>query len=175
VRDQFVQWEKVVGEARAVVDDAVQRGFGGNGWIWISNLFANGYPAKFFMSGWHDALDWVIWSRDEKCRLMLPLPEDQPPCGHELELQLHLACPETSASNPITIGIRVDDGPIENFRVSTDDGILTVSASTGSSRFRGVSLVEFHLGAEVGGAERSRQDGHRAMGVRRFRYRLLNR
>jgi hypothetical protein len=51
VRDQFIEWDKVVGEARTVVDDAVQRGFGGDGWIWISNRFADGYPAKFFMSG----------------------------------------------------------------------------------------------------------------------------
>jgi hypothetical protein len=103
---------------------------------------------------------------------MLPLPEDQPPGSYGLELQLHLACPETSASNPITIGVRVDDGPIENFRVSTDDGVLTVSGSAVSSRFRGVSLVELHVGAETpdGASERSK-----AMGVRRFRYRLVSR
>ena len=69
-------------EARAIVDDAVQRGFGGDGWIWISNLFAEGYPAKFFISGWDSALDWVIWSRDDKCLLMLPFDEEPPSGGH---------------------------------------------------------------------------------------------
>ena len=73
VHDRFVQQEKVMDEARAVVDDAVQRAFGGDGWIWISNLFAEGYPTKFFMRGWHSALDWVIWSRENKCLLMLPI------------------------------------------------------------------------------------------------------
>ena len=65
-------------EARAVVDGAVQRGFGGDGWIWISNLFAEGYPTKFFMSGWHSALDWVIWSRESNAFSCCPLPEDSP-------------------------------------------------------------------------------------------------
>ena len=130
VHDRFVQQEKVMDEARAVVDGAVQRGFGGDGWIWISNLFAEGYPTKFFMRGWHSALDWVIWSRENKCLLMLPFDEEQASRGHRLELQLHLALPQTSASNPTTIGVRVNDGPIEDFHLSTDDEILTVLSST---------------------------------------------
>ena len=174
VRDQFVQWEKVMGEARAVVDDAVQHGFGGDGWIWISNLFADGYPTKFFMSGWDSALDWVIWSRENKSLLMLPLPEDQPSRSHRLELQLHLALPQTSVSNPTTIGVRVNDGPIENFHLSTDDEILTVLSSTDASKFRGISLVEFHLGAETSPGESKRLSGSMGMGVKRFRYRVLS-
>ena len=161
-------------EARAVVDDAVQRAFGGDGWIWISNLFAEGYPTKFFMRGWHSALDWVIWSRESKCLLMLPFAEEQPSRGHRLELQLHLALPQTSASNPTTIGVRINDGPIENFHLSTDDEILTVLSSTDASKFRGVSLVEFHLGAETGPGESERLPGSMGMGVKRFRYRVLS-
>jgi hypothetical protein len=98
-----------------VVDDAVQRGFGSDGWIWISNCFAEGYPTRFFMNGWDSALHWVIRSRENKCRFMLPLPEELSPRGHVLELQLHLALPEANSANAITIGVRVD--------LSTDDEI----------------------------------------------------
>jgi SAM-dependent methyltransferase len=174
VHDRFVQQEKVMEEARAVVDGAVQRAFGGDGWIWISNLFAEGYPTRFFMRGWHSALDWVIWSRESKCLLMLPFDEEQPSSGHRLELQLHLALPQTSASNPTTIGVRINDGPIENFHLSTDDEILTVLSSTDASKFRGISLVEFHLGAETSPGESKRLAGSMGMGVKRFRYRVLS-
>ena len=172
VHDRFVQQEKVMEEAQAVVDGAVQRGFGGDGWIWISNLFAEGYPTKFFMRGWHRALDWVIWSRENKCLLVLPFDEEQPSGGRGLELQLHLALPRTSASNPTTIGVRVNDGPIEDFHLSTDDEILTVLSSTSASKFRGVSLVELHLGAEIRAGESERLHGSMGMGVKRFRYRV---
>jgi ubiquinone/menaquinone biosynthesis C-methylase UbiE len=171
IGERIARQQELEDEARAIVDDAVQRGYGGDGWIWISNLFADGYPAKFFTSGWDSASDWVIWSRDDKCLLVLPFDQNQPSRGHDLELQLHLTLPETSPTNPVTIGVRVDDGLIENFHLSTDDGIVTVQASTASSRFRGVSVVELHLGGEVGDGEWRRK---RAMGVRRFRYRLLN-
>ena len=161
-------------EARAVVDRAVQRGFGGDGWIWISNLFAEGYPTKFFMRGWHRALDWVIWSRENKCLLMLPFDEEPPSGGQGLELQLHLALPRASASNPTAIGVRINDGPIENFVLSTDDEILTIRSSTAGSKFRGVSLVELHLGAEISAGESERLHGSMGMGVKRFRYRVLS-
>ena len=52
IRERIARRQELEDEARAVVDDAVQRGFGGDGWIWVSNLFADGYPAKFFTSGW---------------------------------------------------------------------------------------------------------------------------
>jgi SAM-dependent methyltransferase len=175
VRDRFAQWEKVMDEERAVVDDAVQRGFGADGWIWISNRFAEGYPTKFFMSGWHSALHYVIWSRGHKCLLMLPLPEEQSSRDHSVELQLHFTLPDTSTSNPTTIGVRVDGGPIENFLLSTDDEILNVRFSTNSAKFRGVSLVEFHPGVRIGDGESEARRGNLAMGVRRFRYRLLTR
>jgi SAM-dependent methyltransferase len=174
VRERFVERLELEDEARAVVDGAVQRGFGGDGWIWISNFFAEGYPTKFFMRGWHGALDWVIWSRENKCLLMLPFDEEQPPGGGSLELQLHLALPRTSASNPTTIGVRVNDGPIEDFHLSTDDEILTVQSSTSASKFRGVSLVELHLGAEISAGESERLHGSMGMGVKRFRYRVLS-
>ena len=141
------------------MDDAVHRAFREDGWIWVSNLFAEGYTTKFFVSGWHSALHYVIWSREKKCLLMLPLPVEESWRDQAVELQLHLAIPETSASNPITIGIRIDDEPIENFNLSTDDEILTILTSTVSSRFRGISLVEFHLGAEIGHAESARRPG----------------
>jgi ADP-heptose:LPS heptosyltransferase/SAM-dependent methyltransferase len=173
VRDTFAQWEKVMDEGRAVVDDAVQRGFGGDGWIWISNRFAEGYPTKFFMSGWHSALHYVIWSRGHKCLLMLPFPEEQSSRDYSVELQLHFTLPDTGASNPTTIGVRVDGGPIENFLLSTDDEILNVRFSTNSAKFRGVSLVEFHPGVRIGNGEREGRRGNLAMGVRRFRYRVL--
>jgi len=174
VHDRFVQQEEVMDQARAVVDGAVQRAFGGDGWIWISSRFAEGYPTKFFMRGWHSALDWVIWSRENKCLLMLPLNEEQASRGHHLELQLHLALPQTSVSNPTTIGVRVNDGPIENFHLSTDDEILTVLSSTDASKFRGVSLVEFRLGAEISAGQIERLHGSMGMGVKRFRYRVLS-
>jgi Glycosyltransferase family 9 (heptosyltransferase) len=171
VRETFAQQEKAIDEARAVVDGAVRGAFGGDGWIWISSHFADGYPTKFFVRGWHSALAWVIWSRENKCLLMLPFDEEKSSRGHDLLLQLHLALPQTSASNPITIGVRVNDGPIEYFHLSTDDEILTVQSSINASRFRGVSLVEFHLGAETS-LERERLHGHLGMGVKRFRYRV---
>ena len=174
VRDRFVQQEEVMDQTMAVVDDAARRGFGADGWVWISNLFAEGYPTKFFMRGWHSALDWVIWSRENKCLLMLPYDPEQPSRSLNLELQLHLALPRTSASNPITIGVRVDDGPIENFHLSTDDEILTVISPNNASKFRGVSLVEFHLGAEISAGEGERLHGSMGMGVKRFRYRVLS-
>jgi hypothetical protein len=174
VRDRFVQQEGVRDQTMAVVDDAARRGFGADGWVWISNLFAEGYPTKFFMRGWHSALDWVIWSRENKCLLMLPYDPEQPSRSLNLELQLHLALPRTSASNPTTIGVRVDDGPIENFHLSTDDQILTVLSPTNASKFRGVSLVEFHLGAEISAGESERLHGSMGMGVKRFRYRVLS-
>jgi hypothetical protein len=40
----------------AVVDGAVPDGFGGDGWIWISNDFAEVYSTIFLMRGWHEAL-----------------------------------------------------------------------------------------------------------------------
>ena len=148
VHDRFVQQEKVMDEARAVVDAAVQRAFGGDGWIRISSHFAEGYPTKFFVRGWRSALDGVIWSRENTCLLMLPFDEEQSSRANRLELQLHLALPQTSASNPVTIGVRINDGPIENFHLSTDDEILTVLSSTEGSKFRAVSLVEFHLSTD---------------------------
>jgi len=174
LHDRFVQQEKVMDEERTVVDRAVQRGFGGDGWIWVSNLFAEGYPTKFFMRGWQGALDWVIWSHENKCLLMLPFDEEPPSGAQCLELQLHLALPQTSASNPTAIGVRINDGPIENFVLSTDDEFLTIRSSTDGSKFRGVALVEFHLGAEISAGESERLHGSRGMGVKRFRYRVLS-
>jgi SAM-dependent methyltransferase len=174
LHERLVEQEKVMDEARAVVDRAVQRGFGGDGWIWISNLFAEGYPTKFFMRGWHGALDWVIWSRENKCLLMLPFDEEPPSGGQSLELQLHLALPHTSASNPTAIGVRINNGPVENFVLSTEDEFLTVRSSTDGSKFRGVALIEFHLGGEISAGESERLYGSRRMGVKRFRYRVLS-
>jgi hypothetical protein len=91
-----------------------------------------------------------------------------------LELQLHLALPQTSASYPTTIGVRINDGPIENFHLSTDDEILTVLSSTDASKFRGISLVEFHLGAKTSPGKSKRLPGSMGMGVKRFRYRVLS-
>jgi hypothetical protein len=174
VRDMFVgERQKLIDEVLAVVDDAVERGFGEDGWIWISNRFAEGYSTKFFLSGWHGALDWVIWDRDDKCVLMLPYPAEQSSCDHAIELQLHLALPGASAANPITIGVRVNDGPVENFNLSTDDEILTVLMSTALSKFRGASLIEFHLGAERSPRGDERPGVDMRMGVRRLRYRGL--
>ena len=170
VRDRFAERLKLADQAWSTVDAAVQRGFGGEGWIWISKSFANGYVTKFFIRGWEDATDSVIWSKGKESLLILPLPE-LPSRGHAIELQLHLAVPETSASNPTIIGVRVEDEVIENLHLSTDDTILTVPISTKSSWFRGVSLVEFHLGGETGDGE---SHGFVRMGVKRFRYRVLN-
>lgn len=74
-----------------------------------------GLPDHFFMRGWDSPLDWVIRSRENKCRFMRPLPEELSPRGPVLELQLHLALPEANSANAITIGVRVD--------LSTDDEI----------------------------------------------------
>jgi hypothetical protein len=141
----------------------------------VSKSFADGYPGKFFMKGWRSPLEWAIFSRDNKCLLMLPYPEEPSSCALGVELQLHLTVPKASASNPTTIGIRVDDGPIEDFRLSTDDAILTVQISTETSKFRGVSLVEFHLDDAIVCGESDQPLGNMAMGVRRFRYRILSR
>jgi len=169
VRDRFAERLELAEQALSTVDDAVQRGLSGDGWIWVSKSFANGYPTKFFIRGWRDASDTVIWSKGNKCLIMLP----GEPSGHTIELQLHLALPETGPSTPAIIGVRVEDGPIENLRLLTDDAILTVPISTRSSWFRGVSLVEFHLAAETRDGEGGRPHGSVRMGVKRFRYRVL--
>jgi ADP-heptose:LPS heptosyltransferase len=176
VRDRFVQLKRVADEMNAVVDNSIQRGFGRDGWIWISGDFADVYAGRFFIRGWHDASESVIWSREteDKCILMAPYPEGSSSRGDVVELQIHLAVPEASASNPRTIGVSVDDGPIENYDLSADDTILTVPISTGSSRFRGVSLVAFHLCGEAGDGKSERPRGFMRIGVKRFRYRLLN-
>lgn len=174
LHDKIAEQEKVISEASALVDSAVRRGFGADGWIWVSNLFAEGYPTKFFIRGWRAALDWVIWSRDNKCLLMLPFDEEQASRGHGLELQLHLALPETSASNPAAIGVRINDGPVEYFVLSSDDEFLTLRSSTEGSKFRGVALVEFELGAAITAGESDELRRPAAMGVKRFRYRILD-
>ena len=99
----------------------------------------------------------------------------QPPSrGLRLELQLHLAIPKANPSNPTTIGIRANDGSIENFRLSTDDAILTVQLSTDLSKFRGVSFVELLLDDAIVHGESERPHGNMAIGVRQFRYRVLS-
>ncbi len=173
IRDKAAERQKVIDEEHIVIEGAVQRGFGGDGWIWVSESFADGYPSKFFLTGWGSPLEWVIWSRESKCVLMLPYPEEPSRCLR-IELQLHLAVPRASATSPMTIGICVDDGPIQNFRLSTDDTILTVQIPTESARFRGVSLVEFHLDDAISYRESDRFLESRVMGVKRFRYRSLN-
>ena len=174
VRDLVAEQQRVIDQEHFVIEGAVQRGFGGDGWIWVSDSFADGYPSKFFMTGWRDPLDWVIWSRESKCVLMLPYPAEPSSPDRRLELQLDLAIPKASASNPKTIGICVDGGARANFRVSTNDTILTVQASTESAQFRGVSLVEFHLDDAIFHGEGDRLLGSMVMGVQRFRYRLLS-
>ena len=124
IHDRFTQRQALVDEAGDVVDDAVERGFGGDGWIWVSNVLADGYPTRFFVRGWHEASNCVIWSRESKCLLVLPLPAESWG-GHAVELQLHLTLPRTGASNPTSIGVCVNDGPIEDFHLSTEDEILT--------------------------------------------------
>jgi ADP-heptose:LPS heptosyltransferase len=172
VRDRYAHRERVVAEMHAVVDDAIQRGFGRDGWIWISNDFADAYLSKFFIRGWHQASESVIWSREteDKCVLMAPYPGQQASRGESLELQLHLTIPEASASSPRTIGVRVDDGPVDNISLATDDMILTIPIATDSSRFRGVSLIEFHFGGEIGDRESERPHDLVRIGVKRFRY-----
>ncbi len=174
VRDRVAERQRVINEEHVIIEGAVQRGFGEHGWIWVSDSFADGYSSNFFLSGWRSPLEWVIWSRESKCVLMLPYSAEPASLGRRLDLQLHLAIPKASASNPKTIGIRVDDGPLENFRVSNNDIILTVQAPTESARFRGVSLVEFHLDDAIFYGETDRLLGSMVMGVRRFRYRLLS-
>jgi SAM-dependent methyltransferase len=174
VRDRVAERQTVIDEEHAVTDGAVQRGFGADGWIWISNNFADGYPGKFFLSGWRSPLEWAIFNRDERCLLMLPYPEELSPGPQRVELQLHLAVPSASASNPTAIGIRVDDRPIENFRLSAEDAIVTLQISTEFSKFRGVSLVEFHLDDSIVGGGADAPIGNLGMGVRRFRYRTLS-
>jgi ADP-heptose:LPS heptosyltransferase len=175
VRDRYAHRERVVAEMHAVIDDAIQRGFGGDGWIWISNHFADVYLSKFFIRGWHQASESVIWSREteDKCVIMMPYPEQQASRGQILELQLHLTIPEAGISSARTIGVRVDDGPVDNIRLATDDAVLTISIATASSRFRGVSLIELHLGDEIGDRESERHPMR--IGVKRFRYGPLHR
>ena len=111
----------------------------------------------------------MIWSRDDTCFLLLPLSEKPSSADDRLELQLHVAVPHASEANPATIGLRVDDGPIENFGLSSSNAILTVM-STNASKFRGVSLAEIHFDA-TGECDEPR--GSMRAGVFKFRYRVL--
>ena len=176
VRDTHAEREMVAEEMHAVADEAIRRGFGRDGWVWVSRNFVDVYVGKFFIRGWHDAWESVIWSREteDKCLLMAPYPIERSSPANVVELQIHLAVQEASASNPRTIGVRVDDGPVEHFRLATDDTILTVPISTESSRFRGVALIEFHLGDKTGDGEREPLRGNVRIGVKRFRYRLIS-
>ena len=169
VYDRFVQRQKVMDAEWSVVDDAVQRVFGRDGWIRIPKSSAEAYVSNFFIKGWHEPSDSVIWSRDDTCYLMLPLPEKPASGDDRLELQLHVAIPEASEANPTTIRVRVDDGPIENFRLSSSNAILTVM-STNASKFRGVSMAEIHFDA---GEECDEPRGSMRAGVFKFRYRVL--
>ena len=83
---------------------------------------------------------------------MLPLPEEPSSGGNRVELQLHVAVPEASEANPATVGLCLDEGPIQNFRLSRNDAILTV-ISANASKFRGVSVVEIRFDAERGREE----------------------
>jgi hypothetical protein len=171
VHDVFVQRQKVRDAEWSVVDGAIQRVFGRDGWIWIPKSSAEVYASKFFVKGWHKPSDSVIWSRDHPCFLMLPLPEDQSSRGNRLELQLHVAVPEAGAANPATVGLRVDEGPIENFCLSSSDAILTV-ISAKASKLRGVSMAEIRFGAERG-EEGDEAPASLRTGVFKFRYRVL--
>ena len=103
---------------------------------------------------------------------MLPLPEEPSSGGNRVELQLHVAVPEASEANPATVGLRVDEGSIENFRLSSSDAILTV-ISANASKFRGVSLVEIRFDAERGREEGDEPRASLRTGVFKFRYRVL--
>ena len=151
------------------MDDSVQRVFGGDGWIRIPKSSAEAYVSKFFIKGWHKPSDSVIWSRDDLCFLMLPLPEEPSSGGGRVELQLHVAVPEASEANPATIKLRIDDGPVENFGLSSSNAILTVMTAK-ASKFGGASLVEIHFG--TGGECYEPRRSMRA-GVFKFRYRVL--
>jgi Glycosyltransferase family 9 (heptosyltransferase) len=171
VRDRFAQRKKVMDDEWSVVDGPVQRVFGSDGWIRIAKSSADLYATKFFIKGWHIPTDSVIWSRDDKCLLMLPLPVEQSLGDHRVELQLHVAVPEASEANPVSIGLRVDDGPMDNFLLSSSDAILTVR-SANASRFRGVSLAEIHFGAETDREEGDESRASLRTGVLKFRYRV---
>jgi Glycosyltransferase family 9 (heptosyltransferase) len=172
VRDRFAQRKEVMDDEWSVVDGPVQRVFGSDGWIRIAKSSAEVYAIKFFIKGWHTPTDSVIWSRDEKCLLMLPLPEEQSLGDHRVELQLHVAVPEASEANPASIGLRVDDGPVENFILSSSGAILKVR-SANASKFRGVSLVEIRFGAGTGRKEGDESSASLRTGVLKFRYRVL--
>jgi ADP-heptose:LPS heptosyltransferase len=169
VRDRVAEREKAVNEANSIINKTIEHGFGEDGWIWISGNFANIYAGKFFIRGWHDVSDSVIWSGGNKCLLLLPLPAEPSSRGHDIEVALHVALPDTSASNPTAIGVRIDEGPTKIFHLIGQDAILTVLASTESSKYRGVSLVELEMSA----TERGRPNGSAMMGITRFRYRVL--
>ena len=169
VRDRYAEREDAVGQACSITDKTIQRGFGGDGWIWISSNFADLYAGKFFIRGWHDASDSVIWSRGNRGFLLLPLPEETSSRGHDIEVQIHVALPEASVSSPTAIGLRIDEGPTRTFHLTSDDAILTVLGSTQSSKYRGASLVELESSAERGQA-----DSRAMIGIYRFRYRVLS-
>ena len=118
----------------------------------------------------------MIWSREteDKCLFIAPYPVERSSPAEVVQLEIHLAVQEASASNPRTIRVLVDDGPIENFRLATDDTILTIPISTGSSRFRGVALIEFQLGDKTGDGESELLRGNVRIGVKRFRYRFVS-
>ena len=111
-----------------------------------------GYATKFFINGWHTPTDSVIWSRDHKSLLMLPLPEEQSLGGHRVELQLHVAVPEASerASRPSDFVSTTGRSRISACRAS--NAILTVR-SANTSKFRGVSLIEIRFSAGSGREE----------------------
>ena len=174
VRDRVAERRRVIDEEHVIIEGAGRRGFGEDGWIWVLDSFADGYSSKFFLSGWRSPLERVIWSRESKCVLMLPYSAEPASPGRRLDLQLHLAIPKASASNAKTIGIRVDDGPIENFRVSKNDIILTVQTPTEFGK------VSWRVSGRIppGRCNLPRRDGRlhgsMVMGVRRFRYRFLS-
>ena len=100
VRDLVAERQRVIDEEHVIVESAVQRG----------SVKTHGYGcrialpmvirSRFFLSGWRSPLEWVIWTRESKCVLMLPYSAEPASPGRRLDLQLHLAIPKASASNP---------------------------------------------------------------------------
>jgi hypothetical protein len=176
VYDRLLERENIMDERWDAVDDAVTRRIGADGWIPVSETFGNGYSQRFFLSGWHAAEDWGIWSRDQKCILMLPVPTETNSQGRRLQLEIEAVFPLADESSPRTIRLRVNEGPFASFQITKTTETISATMLLDCAILRGVVPLELHLDRTVRPKANRLSPDERdlGLGVRRFRYRVLS-
>ena len=176
VYERFLALDNIVDEMWGAVDDTIARQIGADGWIPVSDIFGDGYSRRFFLTGWHPAEDWGIWGRDQKCILMLPVPTEPNSQDRRLQLEMEAELPLADAFSPRTIRLGVSDGPFASFQIAKTTETIAATILLEKVIYRGVVQVEIHVDRTVcpKASGLSPDDRDLALGIRRFRYRVLS-